>query len=82
MRNDRAKLETVLHVLDEITGLAPPCRFHVLDCALQWQSRWDKDNGRAKIKASLARFLPEHGKPLGAAVMVAEEGFEPPTQGL
>jgi hypothetical protein len=77
--NRRAKLEATISMLDDMGELAPIVRELIRSI-----TPYRDDDGRLaiKVEASLVPFLQQDGKPLGAAVVVAEEGFEPPTQGL
>lgn len=77
--NRRAKLEATISMLNDMGELAPIVRE-----LIRLITPYRDDDGRLtiKVEASLVPFLQQDGKPLGAAVVVAEEGFEPPTQGL
>ena len=83
--SNRAKLEMTLTALDGMGELAPIIRELIRAITLH-----KDDAGRLGIEVEgyLTPFLQEDGKPLkdneplGAVAMVAEEGFEPPTQGL
>lgn len=79
LRHTRAKLELTLHMLDDMNELGPMVRELIRSITL-----FRDQDARlvVKVEASLEPFLEEDGKPFGAVPLVAEEGFEPPTQGL
>lgn len=80
LRSRRAQLEGTLHLLDDIGELGPIVRELIHAIVLY---RDENDGGiLIRVEANLAPFIQENGKPTGAVVVVAEEGFEPPTQGL
>jgi hypothetical protein len=70
--NRRAKLEATISMLDDIGELAPIVRELIRSITPYWD-----DDGRLtiKVEASLVPFLQQDGKPLGAAVVVAEERY-------
>ncbi|WP_411841086.1 recombinase family protein, partial [Shinella zoogloeoides] len=80
-RSNRAKLEIALTEMDEMGGLGPVLR-ELIHSVTVYD---DGDYIGINVQGHLTPFLQEDGKPLkdmGAVAMVAEEGFEPPTQGL
>ncbi|WP_029660477.1 recombinase family protein [Aliihoeflea sp. 2WW] len=79
LRPPRARLEMTLILLDDMGELAPIVRELIRSITLDRD-----DDGRLtiEVEATLVPFLQEDGQPVGAAPLVAEEGFEPPTQGL
>jgi hypothetical protein len=70
--NRRAKLEATISMLDDMGELAPIVRELIRSI-----TPYRDDDGRLtiKVEASLVPFLQQDGKPLGAAVVVAEECY-------
>lgn len=82
VHNRRAKLEATLHLLDDMGELGPIVRELIRSVTLH---RDDANRLVINVDASLVPFLQDGTVPAlnsGIVPLVAEEGFEPPTQGL
>ncbi|WP_425475712.1 recombinase family protein [Mesorhizobium hunchu] len=85
LRSNRAKLEMTMTALDDMGELGPIIRELIHSITLH---KDDDGSIGIEVEGYLTPFLQKDGKPwtghepLGAVALVAEEGFEPPTQGL
>ncbi|WP_409530006.1 recombinase family protein [Shinella zoogloeoides] len=85
LRKSRAKTEVVLQTLDDMGELPRLVRELVHSITLR---KTETGKVEMEVVSSLEPFLNDDGNPVkanrgwGVISMVAEEGFEPPTQGL
>ncbi|EKF43661.1 recombinase, partial [Nitratireductor indicus C115] len=80
-RSNRAKLEVALGLMDDMGELGPVLRELIHSITVHEEG----GHIRIDVKGHLTPFLRKDGNPLkdtDAVAMVAEEGLEPPTQGL